>query len=385
MLLSRADALVEYDCAAAESQATFRFDPERKDGCKLFVEYQQAAPFTMPLATRLLLPAGGETTLSRMDELFELKTKADCPKCAPPLLARAHGADAARARRELAEACKHSFKDCPPVVYAAASVPGAPLVSLPLREFCGAGRAPHVELVAAALLQDPLFPTHMSLSRMSASRFDEDGDDAGAMRDQIYAGAIGYTKADPLKGARFVMTYNCGYSSSPDHTCCCPARVSVFMRVSDEDNLHVLFTGEHQHAAGACKCGVLDCIRCFRAGRFPLPLPNGSAAGLWGAAMLRKAQDAVLCNGSGTVVSGKALHSEALKCVSPWLNVERNTERVGADGDNYNSLRAAEAARAFLRMGVRPPTPAAEGGPVTRLGRTVEQLVRSVRVRRRLC
>jgi len=378
-LWSHCDALSELGLAADEDVATFRFDDSRPDGCKLYIEYPQAPAFSMPFAARVEVPAGGEWELRSADELFELMLKGGCQECGGALRARSssNGADGDRARRSLAEPCKHSFKACPAVRYPAASAAGEPPVCTPLSEFCAGGRAPYVEALAAIVQRHPAFPPYMALCRVAGSSLGEGEADEAALRDAVYKGDGGYTKPGPLQGARFTVWFGCSFPSCPDGSRSCPARLAVFMRVGDDLNLYAVHVGCHEHATGACKCGKMDCLRCFRARCFPMSVPSGSAGGFSGAALLRVTQDAVACLNSGRASSGKALAMESARRANPWTRAYRNTQQFGTGTDNFASLRADDNVRMLKRQGVALPAPAAAGGPTTALGRTLEQLVRA--------
>jgi hypothetical protein len=270
-----ADGLATLNLDARHSEAEFCMDPSRPDGSKVYVAYPEAEGFSLDAAATLHLPAGGEWKVQSCADLFELRLKNDCDECGPAVRARASGrsTQAKRARRELREPCTHCFSGCPDVTYPAAAAPGAPPVTLPLESFCAHGRLPHVEALAALAQSHPDFPAYMCLCRTSNGSLGS-SEAAASLGGSVYTGDGGNKEPGPLRGARVVVWFGCGFPSCADGTCTCPARCAVYQLVG-ESFWRVAFFGEHEHAVGACKCREVDCQRCFRAGRFPVPLPSG--------------------------------------------------------------------------------------------------------------
>lgn len=323
--------------------------------------------FEMQLPVTFVLPGGDSFTLTRWDELL----RRDCIKfdkesgCSCTATGRfvAHKRCEACSSRVTAQVMRIGL---PPATLAAAGyVAGddtAVREVLELLLLSAKGTGPEERF---------LLPPHFALARPGGK----------SLKNSMSEADAGYSGDHPHAGYRAAAPFACGFLRADGTPCGC----KLWVRVKDGVP-GLLFVNlerkAHRHKAGFCPDTGQPCAPvCLSRGFHPTVQPTGVPPRLYAAALLVRVQSWMQGRDAGVPTAPAAVLRGAVNLAPPLVCLSRDETRYGTSR-SWEDVLLFERQRVLLRLGVVPPTPVEAGGPQTRVGKNMEQIVRARRVER---
>lgn len=323
--------------------------------------------FVLQLPVTFALPSGDSFTIKRWDELL----RRDCIK-----FDTASGCSCAATGRFVAQ---KRCEACSTRVTALVKRIGLPPATLADAGYVASAETAVREVLELLLLSatgaEPegrvLLPSHFALARPGGK----------SLKNAMSEADAGYSGDHPHAGFRAASAFACGFPRADGTPCGC----MLWVRVKDAEptRLYVHFERkEHRHGTGFCPHTGQPCAsECLSRGLHPIVQPTGVPPRLYAAALLVTVQSWLQGRDAGVPTAPAAVLRGAVNLAAPLVCLCRYETRFGTSRSWEDALRL-ERLRVLLRLGVLPPTPIEAGGPTTRVGKNMEQIVRARRVAR---